>query len=195
MKKSGKTMLAILAIAVAGGAAYAAGGDGKGTRGGWMTGMFERFDADGDGSVTRAEADAAHAASFAAADTDGDGSVNLEELTAALAARAAEQAERMMKRADANSDGMIGADEMGQGRRHGAMFERLDADGDGVITKAEAEEMRHGRRDGHREHRGERRRHGDHGGWRDGRHDEYRDGYREGYRDGRHDAYRGHHDG
>jgi hypothetical protein len=171
MKKSGKTMLAILAIAVAGGAAYAAGGDGKGPRGGWMTGMFERFD------------------------TDGDGSVNLEELTAALAARAAEQAERMMKRADANSDGMIGADEMGQGRRHGAMFERLDADGDGVITKAEAEEMRHGRRDGHREHRGERRRHGDHGGWRDGRHDEYRDGYREGYRDGRHDAYRGHHDG
>ena len=147
MKNSVKIMLAAGAIAIVGGAATAAGNSNRESRGAHM---FDRFDANSDGVVTRAEVDASFADRFVAADANEDGQVNLDELTTMVTAKGRDRAERMMKHADANADGVLTIDEMGKRGRRGDMFERLDADGDGVITKAEAEEMRHGRRHGKR---------------------------------------------
>ncbi len=154
MTRTGKTILAICAVAAVGGAAFAASGPHRGDRG---AALFERFDADGDGAISRAEVDATHKARFMEADANGDGAVDLKELTTAMTKRAEEHAARMMERADANADGRIDPDEADHGRRHTRFFDRLDADGDGMITKAEAEEARrHFRRHGGR--------HGDHHG-------------------------------
>ncbi|MDG4648613.1 EF-hand domain-containing protein [Roseibacterium sp. SDUM158017] len=138
-------------------------------------GMFERFDLDGDGSVTRAEMEGAREARFAAADANGDGVLDREELIAAAAERTARGVDRMLGRVDADGDGAISRDEMSamQRRRAGggpaAMFERLDADGDGAITQAELDEMaaaRGGRWWGMQGHgdRGGHGGHGEHGG-------------------------------
>ncbi len=54
---------------------------GRGHRGGMM--MLRMADADNDGSVTRAEFDAAVKAHFAEVDTDSDGSITKEERDAA----------------------------------------------------------------------------------------------------------------
>ncbi len=103
---------------------------------------FETLDADGDGRITRAEAEAMAAGRMAAADTDGDGALSLAEIEAHGAARAKERAARMMERLDADKDGRLTAEEMRAGKRAGRMFDRADADGDGVITKAEFDEAR-----------------------------------------------------
>jgi Ca2+-binding EF-hand superfamily protein len=56
----------------------------------------------------------------------------------------------MMDRLDANSDGVLSADEIASGKRAERRFDRVDQDGDGAITKAEF--------DAAREHMGKRRR-------------------------------------
>ena len=68
-----------------------------------------------------------------------------------------------MKQFDENGDGKITAEEFGGSEE---MFKRVDADGDGVVTKAEVEKMQSGMR-GRR--RGEGGRPGGEGGGRSGR--------------------------
>lgn len=99
--------------------------------------MIERIDTDGDGAISRAEMEAHHAARFEAADTNNDGGISFEEMQAARERRAAEHAQRMFARMDANGDGVITPDE--QGEREHDPFARLDADGDGLITADELE--------------------------------------------------------
>ena len=115
---------------------------------------FEAVDADKDGKITIAEFDAFRAAEFSKADTNGDGQVSAEELAAKhladITARAADMAARMIARMDDNADGQLSAEEMAQGRRAPTMFERADSDGDGAISKDEANAMqdkmgRHGK--------------------------------------------------
>jgi len=127
--------------------------------------MFERFDLNADGQVTRDEVTAAAAQHFADADADGDGQLTAEELASAAEARqserrgnrAANHVERMLERHDANDDGSLSLEEMTQGdgeNRMDRMFEHLDADEDGVITKAELDEMKgmRGNGRGHKRH-------------------------------------------
>ena len=128
-------------------------GDGDGPRDGrgGPAMMFERFDTNGDGQITREEAEAAAAAHFTEADGNGDGQLSAEELTAAAEARRAEREslrrasriEQMIERRDTNGDGMLSLEEMtaqaGRGGGMDRMFDMLDADDDGIITKAEAE--------------------------------------------------------
>ena len=88
---------------------------------------------------------------LAAADTDGDGQVSLAEFEAAHAARVRERFARM----DDNADGLLSADEVEQharGRHHGPrrhrhhdperLVERLDTDGSGSVSFAEMEGRR-----------------------------------------------------
>ncbi|MEO1405748.1 MAG: EF-hand domain-containing protein [Pseudomonadota bacterium] len=109
----------------------------------WSEHIVE-LDTDGDGAISKAESDARRAESFASADTNGDGVLSSEELTEFRASekerRRSEKQGRMFSRLDTNDDGFVDAEEFAvPGNRR---FERTDADGDGVITQAEAEEAR-----------------------------------------------------
>lgn len=106
---------------------------------------FDAIDSDKDGKITTAEFDAFKAAEFATADTNKDGQLSADEIAAKhvadMTARAADMAAKMIERMDDNGDGQLSADEMAKGPRAPTLFERADADGDGAITKAEADAM------------------------------------------------------
>ena len=168
---STKTILSAVTLAAMVAASFStiaqadAGGHG-GDRMGRMF-VFEEMDANADGKVTKDEITAFHAAKIAAMDTDKDGNLSEAELIAAQAQRKAERettretkmVKRMMEKRDANKDGVLSLEEMtppaGRGDK---MFDRADTDGDGAISKAEADVMaekmaeRGKNRDG--EHRG-----------------------------------------
>ena len=97
-----------------------------GHRGGGRMGMMMRADTDHDGVITRAEAMAEADTRFAKLDTNGDGQVAPDEKQAM---RQAMQA-RMAAAGRTPPAGHGGGERWGQ---HG------DADGNGVITKADAE--------------------------------------------------------
>jgi Ca2+-binding EF-hand superfamily protein len=130
------------ALAILTGAAMAQAPDGEtGARPGPdLDAMFERLDADGDGAISREE--------FAAAAPMGRIRAMAEEtpldrdaFAAEMAADAATRAARIFERLDADGDGLLSAEELAPRRpeRRAAMFDRIDADGDGVITREEAE--------------------------------------------------------
>lgn len=109
---------------------YHRGGKRHGKMGRYM--RLKRLDADGDGSVTLDEFLKPRSDRFAALDTTADGALDASELTA-----------RMQQKS---------------GQRQRIMMARLDADGDGQVTKEEFEKMaghgRRGMRGGHHGHRG-----------------------------------------
>lgn len=80
-------------------------------------------------------------ADFDTLDADKDGSITRAEWDAAKSARMDRRQARMMDRLDTNKDGLIQQSELGGGFAD-RLFERLDADEDGRISKAEAEKMR-----------------------------------------------------
>lgn len=151
MQKSTKTALVILSVtgALFATATLADMGPGRGMKGG-MGGMdggmlmeqFDVIDADKDGKITPAELAAHREARIAAADANGDGKLDAEELTAfhtaQMAERMAARTNRMMQWMDANGDGGLSADEMPGGLAADRLA-RLDTDGDGAISKEEAQ--------------------------------------------------------
>jgi len=112
--------------------------------------MMSRLDTDGDGMISQAEFDAARPDRFATADADGDGQVTAEEFqTAALAAieqRRLQRIAMMFDRLDADHDGVL-TDEEAQAPA-ARMFARLDDNGDGLISPEEMDEMGRHARDG-----------------------------------------------
>jgi Ca2+-binding EF-hand superfamily protein len=140
------TAVAVLALmgAAFGTAALADRGMGMGMgggegRGAMMLDQFDAIDADKDGKVTQEELAAHRAAEFAAADTNADGALSAEELSAhMLAQMLAQRSARMIENMDADGNGSLSAEEMGEGPMAGN-FARIDTDNDGAISKTEAE--------------------------------------------------------
>lgn len=113
---------------------------------------FEEVDTNSDGKISEEEMQAHRAAGFAAVDTNGDGKLSPEELSAHAESRKSERAEkrqeRMIERMDTDGDGMLSESEMApKGGEN--MFERLDTDGDGALSKEELEAHKGGKRGGH----------------------------------------------
>lgn len=116
-----------------------------------------KVDTDGNGKISKAEAEAAREAHFKSADVDGNGSVSLEEFEAMAERRRKMMLKRKFERSDKNNDGVLTSDELGS--RRGGHFEKMDKDGDGEISEDErkaAHKMmgKHHRRwfKGHRSH-------------------------------------------
>lgn len=102
---------------------------------------FDAMDANGDGEISRDEMAGLRAARFEQTDANGDGALSLEELEAEARARAATHAERMMARLDANEDGKLSPEELAEAPGPDWRFQRMDRDGDGVVSKREFDAM------------------------------------------------------
>lgn len=133
-----KPFISLAAMVVAGGVAATAVAQPVGA-------MLARADANGDGSVTRAEASDARAAMFERLDRNADGAVSADEREAArsrLAAFSQLMRSVMILRADrmdADGDGILTRAEF---MVSNPMFERADRNGDGVIDPDEIARMR-----------------------------------------------------
>lgn len=112
---------------------------------------FARMDANKDGTLNQADRAARHAAMFERMDTDKNGSISRAEFDAMHAKRADQAGEahaghRMMRKGPGGQHGMMGG-RMGAGGqpitrqafvdRALTMFDRADANRDGIVTQAE----------------------------------------------------------
>lgn len=106
---------------------------------------FSELDANADGQLTLDEMTAHREARFTAADTDGDGSLSRDELITTAMGQVEARIDAQMERFDDNRDGLLSANEMDDMRPRGPgpeqAFARMDADGDGVVTETEFDEM------------------------------------------------------
>jgi Ca2+-binding EF-hand superfamily protein len=102
--------------------------------------MFQQFDVDGDGQISRSELIAKgkhNSLIYGAYDTNHDGQISKDEW------RAGRQREREFKAKDQNRDGQITIDEYTAGLTGDALiratqaFYRLDKDGSGSISRSE----------------------------------------------------------
>ncbi|WP_430512988.1 EF-hand domain-containing protein [Pannonibacter phragmitetus] len=116
-----------------------------------MMEMFERFDVNGDGTVTRAEFDEARGQLFALADTGNTGSFDLQGFDALFASMAEPRLVRMFQRLDTDGDLTITAEENAAWTTD--LVARMDRNSDGVLTKAD---FRKGGKGPHGEWRGDR---------------------------------------
>jgi Ca2+-binding EF-hand superfamily protein len=107
-------------------------------QGGGMAQRLAALDLNGDGAITRAEAERARAISFDRMDTDHDGYLSEAERNAG--GEGAQQMRQGMNGADANNDGRVSrAEAMAQPYRG---FDRLDSNNDGVISAEEMQALR-----------------------------------------------------
>src|SRR5882724_12225351 len=104
--------------------------------------QFKAMDLDGDGRLTPAEHAAGARRMFVAMDANGDGKVTAAEMDAAqekVTGRKAGPSDMSsadkIKVVDTDGDGILTADEHATASR--AMFEKMDTDKDGFVSKAE----------------------------------------------------------
>ena len=93
------------------------------------------YDANHDGSVTRAEMEAGLRADFARVDTNHDGVLEKDEVRAVNESRWNADASTASPLVDWNHDGVVDFDEFAATAR--SLFVQLDTDGDGVLTPSE----------------------------------------------------------
>jgi Ca2+-binding EF-hand superfamily protein len=131
------TALLLLSLGLA---APAFAQDGRG-----MELMFTRLDADGNGEVSLEEITEARSQQFQRSDADGDGRVTLAELTAMqeriarlVTLPGAAPAERL-RRQDLDGDGSLSVTEF---TAPPPLFDLIDADGNGAISRAELDRAR-----------------------------------------------------
>ncbi|HVI97939.1 MAG TPA: hypothetical protein VM657_02625 [Sphingomonas sp.] len=100
--------------------------------------MLKQLDGNGDGVVTREEATAASDAMFAKMDPNGDGRITADEMKARRDAMRAKWAERHAAKQAGGAQTTDTATRKHHRPRHGMMGKRMDANGDGTITRDEA---------------------------------------------------------
>ncbi|MCU0977059.1 MAG: hypothetical protein MUC71_12240 [Steroidobacteraceae bacterium] len=140
--KTLKLALAIACLVLAAGPAGAADEQGRKP----PEDRWNAHDTDGDGALSRAEAEAGApglARNFDRIDADGDGRVTREEANSAreqMRAEARKQADERWRGADKDGDGLITREEAKAGMpRVSENFDQLDADGDGRLSRGEVQ--------------------------------------------------------
>lgn len=102
---------------------------------------LSRFDTDGDGKVSLDEIAQARKAEAAALDANSDGKLSYDELVAGelreIRPRIEAKVKARIEALDADGDGQLSAAELATPPSAGKMFERFDADHDGVVTRDE----------------------------------------------------------
>ncbi|PCC69653.1 Ca2+-binding protein, EF-hand superfamily [Nannocystis exedens] len=112
-------------------------------------GFMAKFDADGDGALSREEVKGHRfEAKFAELDADGDGKLTREELKAIKGHRGRgghkdpeERANKLLAKFDANSDGALSRDEVTAGPL-AEKFAEADADSDGKLSRDELKALK-----------------------------------------------------
>jgi Ca2+-binding EF-hand superfamily protein len=97
--------------------------------------ILEAFDANHDGTVTRAEMDAGLKADFAKADTNHDGRLDEDEVRAVNLARWTADSSTASPLVDWNHDGFVDFKEFAATAH--SLFDQMDADGDGKLSPQE----------------------------------------------------------
>ena len=119
-------------------------GPGMGRMGGMPS--LDAMDANKDGKVSKEELTAYRAAQTAAVDANKDGKLSVDELAAmnlkAMTDAAKSMAQRMVDRMDTDGDGMLSAAELVGQPMPTEMFDRLDSNKDGFIDQAELDAAR-----------------------------------------------------
>ena len=108
-----------------------------------MLGMsdFEDLDINNDGKVSKEEIRERREIAVQSMDLNGDQKLNADELMQQYTKRAQLSVNRMIKKLDSNGDGSLSFAELENGQRVGTLrklFDRLDKDDDGYISKEEA---------------------------------------------------------
>ncbi|MTI42751.1 Ca2+-binding EF-hand superfamily protein [Roseibium hamelinense] len=117
---------------------------------GQMRAVFNYMDADGNGTVTRAEFEQARDALYALADPDGAGSFQLDGFRNIFAEVSNDRVVRMFQRLDKDGSLEITQEEFAAPTSN--LVERLDRNQDGVVTKADMQRGKHGKKHRHGEH-------------------------------------------
>ena len=149
-----RLLLITAAVAIAAPLALAQGGPGRPDREEMRERIQEQLaevDTNGDGAISKAEADAMRARHFDEVDANGDGVATQAEFEAHRERKQAERRSARYARLDTNGDGSVTKDEFLAGNDE--RFSRGDRNGDGTITREELREAAKQMREG----RGERR--------------------------------------
>ncbi|HEV2562334.1 MAG TPA: hypothetical protein VGT78_09355 [Rhizomicrobium sp.] len=97
--------------------------------------ILEAYDANHDGTVTRAEMEAGLKADFAKADTNHDGHLDEAEVRAVNQARWSADSSTASPLVDWNQDGVVDFHEFAATAR--SLFDQMDTDGDGKLSPQE----------------------------------------------------------
>jgi Ca2+-binding EF-hand superfamily protein len=114
-------------------------GMGGGGRGGHGMTMFELYDTNGDGKITKEEFESVREKRFETLDVNKDGKVTFEEFVEVLKPRNPDRLKKVFARMDKNGDGALSKEEWEDAGL--VEFERFDINKDGVITREEFAEV------------------------------------------------------